>query len=227
MKKIFSIALLVLALGVPTVAIVTSCVATNPGEQIVAVPAEGLKPGTVTAPGEGQEAAAVTVESLPPVLRDAVKKMYPDKPVIMLTTKEHVQEAAPAVPDNPATPEDETKPAIPAPGDIPLQPGTNPDGSTNWIGWVADTATTVVGSIPGLAQYSPLVYLAGLLLKKRPRQHLANVVAQLNPADEGYVDFKEAYASAKKAIGYEHSIESPAELRAIADKLEAKQAAGV
>jgi hypothetical protein len=49
------------------------------------------------------------------------------------------------------------------------------------------------------------------------------LIGHLNPADGGYVDIKAAAGSLSKAVGFSHTNETPEQLRAVADKLEAKE----
>ncbi len=82
-------------------------------------------------------------------------------------------------------------------------------------------ATGIMATIPGLAPYSPLViYLLGLLGKRRPRQHLGDFAKALLPYD-GKIDMGKAIMSGQKAIGWEHSTENPDELAALASQKKA------
>lgn len=207
------------------VAATVSC-ATDPWDQTVIVTPDALMEGTVLTPGPGQQAAPVEVKKLPKALRDLVEKQYPDVPIVMVTTIEHVKPAAPAIPDDPATPEvDETKPAVPAPPVIPVTPPVDSEGNIDFGTWIGQAIPALGSVIPGAQPFVPLAYLLALLIKKRSRQHLADAVSALNPLDGGSLDVKGAYVSTKKAIGLEHSTATPAELRAIADKLEMEEKA--
>lgn len=202
-----------------------SC-STNPWDQTVIVAPDALVEGTVLTPGPNQQAAPVEVKKLPKAIRELVEKQYPDVPIVMVTTVEHVKPAEPAVPDNPATPDvDETKPAVPAPPMIPVTPPTDAEGNIDFVTWISQAIPALGTAVPQAAPFIPLLYLVGLLIKKRPRQHLADAAKALNPFDGGSVDVGEAISSSKKAIGYDHSLATPAELRAVADKLEADEKA--
>lgn len=202
------------------------CVASSPGAQTVLTNMESLKEGTIMTPGPGQEAAPIEVSKLPPALKEFAQKTFPDVPVLVVTTVDHVKPAIPAVIDNPATPENEAKPAVQPPL-VPITPPGREDGTIDFATWIAQAGPALSGIVPsGVAPWLPLIGLiSGSLVSKRSRGHLGDAVSNLNPFDEGYVDITGAAGSLKKAVGWSHSTQTPAELRALANKLEAEQAA--
>lgn len=224
-KKILISALVCFGLIVSSTTII-SCSATRPEAQTVLTSLDNLKEGTVMTPGVGQEAAPVEVAKLPPALKEFAAKAFPDVPVLVITTAEHIKPPTPAVPDNPATPENEAKPAV-APPMIPLNPPANEDGSIDFGTWLSQALPAISGVVPsGVAPWIPIFGLiAGSLASKRSRGWIADAGTKLNPLDGGTVDIKGAAGSLKKAVGWSHSLETPAELRALANKLEAEQQA--
>jgi len=215
--------ILLTILAIVPLTFVAACVSDDAMSQAVIVKQEDLKTGTVLTPGPTQEAAPVQVDKLPKALQEVVKKALPDATIVVVTTMEHVKPGVPGVMDDPKTTDiDEYKPAIPAPQVIPVTAPPNAEGKPDFwavAGQLVPAAEALLP--PGVREaILPIGYALALLLKKRPRGHIADVISNLNPLDGGTVDVKAAYSSAKKAIGLEHSLEEPEQLRAVADKIE-------
>jgi len=221
MNKFISIGLGILCGAVVCTVVFLSCVSV-PAEQLVVVPIQGLKLGTVTAPGEDNQAAVVALDTLPEAIREAILKLYPGIDIVAITTKQHVIEAVPPVQDNPLTIDiNEASPGITAPSVIGLTPIFNEDGTVDWAGYAAGFVSTAAGLIPQAAPFLPLAQLVFMLFKKRSKKHLATVASSLNPLNGKAIDFVQAWSSLKKAYGLEHSTNDPEQLRRVADKIEA------
>jgi len=175
----------------------------KPGEQVVITEPENLKPDVVVTPGHpGQQATVYPVDKLPQPIRGWVEKVFPGKKLVAITELKYVLEA---VSDNPATPEDEFKPAPPM---IPLEPPGDEAGNTDFMGWLEQALPVIGSTLPGgWAGGVGLAYSLLLLLRRRSRTHLKNAAADLNPLDEGYVDIKGATSNLAKAVGLKHSAE--------------------
>lgn len=193
--------------------------------QQVLVAKQDLKPNTVLI-GSEPEAVPINVDTAPPKIKEALQKAFPDQPVVYLTTIEHV---APKVPvDDPATPNvDESQLPAKSPIIIPITPPSDANGKIDFGTWISQAAPAIASTLPvGAAPWLPLAaYVIGLFGNKRSRGHLADTASALNPLDGGSVDLGEAKSSFAKAIGWSHSLQTPEELRAMADKLEAEQKA--
>jgi hypothetical protein len=165
--------------------------------------------------GPEQRAALASVEALkerfPDPVDKAIDKIFPEAKVLVVAEKKDV---------NPAV-FDKNVPEV-----IFLTPSTVIDPDTGEIssdpsGVIGSITTAVGAAVPGAAPFIPLVFLAAnWALRKRSRQHWTSFFKALIPYD-GNISGAEAFSSLQKAIGAEHSVDSPEELRRLADKIEA------
>lgn len=186
-------------------------------DQSVLVTQQDLKAGTITTPGDSQQAFVVPIATLPGELRKGAEKLFPGQTEIALTTLSYVK---PVVLDDPATPENEAY----APKILPITPPATEEGKIDFIAWIEQAAPALLGLLPeGLAAWGPLgLYLLGLFGFKRSRGHLGQAAKDLSPMQDG-IDIIGAIKSVGKAVGYGHSLQTPEELRAIADKIETER----
>jgi hypothetical protein len=106
-----------------------------------------------------------------------------------------------------------------------VDPETGEPAGRDWLGWIGGLLGSLGGVIgtSGAAPYlAPLAFLLNSFRRKRSRQHLASTVRALNPLSGGNIALGEAWTSANRAMGWDHSSEEPVELRRVADKIEAE-----
>lgn len=188
-----------LALALPVT--VVSCGSVPIGPQVVLVSQDELLDGTIMTPGPGQQAAPIEVAKLPEDMRKVAEKLYPGVPVLVMTTIDHVK---------PASTEH-------VPNVIPFTPPANEEGKADFGAWLGQAWPALQGLLPeSVAGWGPLAgLLVALLTAKRSRSHLADSAKKAVT-----LDVKGSLSSLNKAVGRGHTLNSPEELRAIADKLE-------
>lgn len=197
-----------------------------PPQQVIVAKAD-LKENVITAPGPQQQAAPIIIEAVPSEkIREALKKNFPGETTVYVTQIDFVKPKK-IVDDNPATPENEALIDSYQPVIVPITPPATEEGKPDFGTWIEQALPAIATILPaGAGPWVPLAgYLIGLLGFKRSRKHLGNAAKALNPFDGASINLGEATGSLKKALGWEHSIATPAELRAIADKLEAEEQA--
>jgi hypothetical protein len=188
-------------------------------QQVIVAP-QDLKSDTILVQqpgGSAPEAVPIDVTKAPEKYKQILQQSFPNQNVVYLTTIDHVKTQAPVLGGTAQAP----PPVI-----IPITPPTDPNtGQPDFGTWLSQAAPVIGGLLPtGAGPFIPLAgYLIGLFASKRSRGHLADTASALNPLDGASVDIGGALSSFGKAIGYSHSTQTPAELRALADKLEMEQ----
>lgn len=210
--------LIIAALSVFPLLYIGACAATSGPQQVV------TRPGDIVPGATPTDAVPIVVADIPDKkIREGLEKLFPNEPVLIITTKDFIKPSVQPVVDNPGTPENESVPAY-TPVFVPITPPTDADGKIDFGTWLSQALPAIFHSLPaGAAAWGPLAaYLIALIVKKRPREHLKDAADDLNPLSGGSIDFGGAYTSVKKAIGLEHTNETPEQLRAVADKLESE-----
>lgn len=216
------IKLIFAAIAIVVVGTVTACVAAGP--QKVVVGGKDLKPNTLLAPGPNQQAAPLVISEIKDNnIRKRLEQVFPGEETVYLTTIDFVIPEV-IIPDNPSTEEDESVTMSRRPVILPVTAPATEDGKIDFGTWISQAAPALgtllpVGALPWLSLAG---YVLGSVFKKRSSQHWGDAASSLNPFVGGTVDFAGAKDSIQKAIGWEHTLQTPAELRAVADKLEAK-----
>jgi len=208
-----------------SVLVLPACEAVPP-QQVIVSKAD-LKENVITTPGPKQQAAPIVIDAIPSEkIKETLKKNFPGQDTVYLTQIDFVKPTK-IVEDNPTTPENEYLLDSYQPIVVPITPPATEEGKPDLMGWLEQAIPAITSVLPvGAGPWVPLAgYLIGLLGYKRSRKHLANAAKALNPFDGANVDLGEAKDSIKKALGWEHTVATPEELRAIADKLEADQKA--
>jgi len=190
---------------------------TNPALQEVLIGNEAdLAPGTAVTDladmVEGQEYLAIRwpVEDLPDLAQSAALKIFGENTEYVLSTKEAYLRMP-----QPGTPIKKIK----------MYTEATAEGKTDWL----STGMGLVGTFGDLLPGGPLVkglllYGGSLVASRRSRQHLGKAASSVLPTN-GSVELGAALSSLLKATGHKHTNETPEELRAVANKLEASKKA--
>jgi len=198
---------------------VISCAGTgDPMEDIVATRVQNVNP-TVLANANpldpDAEVVVVDVSAIGnPVLKDVVQKFFPGETRIAITERQFLKEEfqGDGVPTSEVVNLTVSVLIDPVTGEKKIDTG-------GLIQTVAGIATTI---FPPIAPFLPLLPLLGFA-KKRPRRHIANMVKAFVPTD-GKIDVGATWMNAKRAVGWEHSSDDPAELERVAASLRVKKA---